>query len=58
MKQYRVPVVVEIMLERVTNNSMGTEIDKINEFEPLAESLVDAPLPWSPRRTTPVSITS
>ncbi len=43
MKQYRVPVVVEIMLERVTNISMGTEIDKITEFEPLAESTVDAP---------------
>jgi len=43
MKQYRVPVVVEIMLERVTNISMGTEIDKITEFEPLAENAVDAP---------------
>ena len=42
-KQYRVPVVVEIMLERVTNISMGTEIDKITEFEPLAENPVDAP---------------
>jgi tartronate-semialdehyde synthase len=31
------------MLERVTNISMGTEIDKITEFEPLAESTVDAP---------------
>ena len=33
MKQYSVPVMVEVMLERVTNISMGTEIDKINEFE-------------------------
>ncbi|UTW13238.1 glyoxylate carboligase [Marinobacterium rhizophilum] len=33
--QYRVPVVVEIILERVTNISMGTEIDNVNEFEPL-----------------------
>ena len=41
MKQYRVPVVVEIMLERITNISMGTEIDNITEFEPLA----DAPTP-------------
>ena len=32
MAQYRVPVVVEIILERVTNIAMGTEIDKINEF--------------------------
>jgi tartronate-semialdehyde synthase len=31
------------MLERVTNIAMGTEIDAINEFEPLAESLADAP---------------
>ncbi len=31
--QYRVPVVVECILERVTNIAMGTEIDKINEFE-------------------------
>ena len=33
MKQYSVPVVVEVILERVTNISMGTEIDAINEFE-------------------------
>jgi tartronate-semialdehyde synthase len=31
--QYRVPVVVEVILEKVTNIAMGTEIDKINEFE-------------------------
>lgn len=31
--QYRVPVVVECILERVTNIAMGTEIDKIVEFE-------------------------
>lgn len=29
----RVPVVVECILERVTNIAMGTEIDKIQEFE-------------------------
>ena len=29
----RVPVVVECILEKITNISMGTEIDKINEFE-------------------------
>ncbi|MEY3969222.1 MAG: hypothetical protein RL617_235 [Pseudomonadota bacterium] len=34
-REFRVPVVVEIILERVTNISMGTEIDKINEFEPV-----------------------
>ena len=32
-KQHLVPVVVEIILEKVTNIAMGTEIDKINEFE-------------------------
>lgn len=31
--EYRVPVLVEVMLERVTNISMGLEIDSINEFE-------------------------
>ncbi len=43
MKQYKVPVVVEIILERVTNIAMGTEINAINEFEPLAEGKQDAP---------------
>ena len=43
MAQYRVPVVVEIILERVTNISMGTEIDKVMEFEELALSREDAP---------------
>ena len=32
MAQYSVPVVVEIILERVTNIAMGTDIDAINEF--------------------------
>jgi tartronate-semialdehyde synthase len=32
-QQFRVPVVVECILEKVTNIAMGTEIDKINEFE-------------------------
>lgn len=43
MQQHQVPVVVEIILERVTNISMGTEIDNINEFEDLAKSIADAP---------------
>ena len=30
--QYSVPVVVEIILERVTNIAMGTELDALNEF--------------------------
>jgi tartronate-semialdehyde synthase len=32
-KDLRVPVVVEVILEKVTNIAMGTEIDKVNEFE-------------------------
>jgi tartronate-semialdehyde synthase len=32
-RQYSVPVVVEVILEKVTNISMGTEIDKVVEFE-------------------------
>jgi tartronate-semialdehyde synthase len=32
-QELRVPVVVECILEKVTNIAMGTEIDKINEFE-------------------------
>ena len=32
-KEKRVPVVVEVITERVTNISMGPEIDKITEFE-------------------------
>ena len=43
MKEFQVPVVIEVILERVTNISMGTEIDKINEFEDLATSPDDAP---------------
>ena len=33
MKEHQVPVVIEFILERVTNIAMGTEIDKVNEFE-------------------------
>ena len=41
--QHRVPVVVEIILERVTNISMGTELDKVVEFEELASTGEHAP---------------
>ena len=41
--EHRVPVLVEIILERVTNISMGTEIDNVVEFEELALSAQDAP---------------
>ncbi|MGR4067109.1 glyoxylate carboligase [Halomonas sp. LR3S48] len=43
MREHRVPVVVEIILERVTNIAMGTDLDGINEFEALAENSADAP---------------
>ncbi|EYB69125.1 glyoxylate carboligase [Deinococcus phoenicis] len=44
MREHRVPVVVEVILERVTNISMGTEINNITEFEDLAENAKeDAP---------------
>ncbi|HEY0825314.1 MAG TPA: glyoxylate carboligase [Ramlibacter sp.] len=33
MAEHRVPVVIEVILERVTNIAMGTEIDKVMEFE-------------------------
>ena len=33
MDEHQVPVVLEFILERVTNISMGTEINAVNEFE-------------------------
>jgi tartronate-semialdehyde synthase len=33
MEEYQVPVVLEFILERVTNISMGTEIEGVSEFE-------------------------
>jgi tartronate-semialdehyde synthase len=33
MDEHQVPVVLEFILERVTNIAMGTEIDGVNEFE-------------------------
>ncbi|MCP9210703.1 glyoxylate carboligase [Streptomyces cucumeris] len=33
MAEYRVPVMVEVILERVTNVAMGTELDNVVEFE-------------------------
>ncbi|MFC8074103.1 glyoxylate carboligase [Streptomyces sp. NPDC057307] len=41
--EYRVPVVVEAILERVTNISMGVRIDKVNEWEELATEPGHAP---------------
>ncbi|OZM81342.1 glyoxylate carboligase [Pseudonocardia sp. MH-G8] len=43
MAEYRVPVVVEVVLERVTNIAMGTELDNVNEFGELATTREHAP---------------
>ena len=44
MNEHRVPVVVEVILERVTNIAMAAaEIDSVNEFEDIAETEADAP---------------
>jgi tartronate-semialdehyde synthase len=44
MQEHRVPVVVEVILERVTNISMGgADIATVVEFEELAERGEDAP---------------
>ncbi|ESD33371.1 glyoxylate carboligase [Escherichia coli 908519] len=43
MAQYRVPVVVEVILERVTNISMGSELDNVMEFEDITDNAADAP---------------
>jgi len=48
MVEFEVPVVVEVILERVTNVSMGLEIDNIVEFEDLAERGIDAPTAITP----------
>ena len=44
MEEHQVPVVVEFILERVTNIAMGTEIDDIVEFE----EVLDLPLDDTP----------
>ncbi|MBG6212318.1 MAG: glyoxylate carboligase [Cryobacterium sp.] len=44
MEEHRVPIVVEVILERITNISMAAaEIDSVNEFEELAVTEEDAP---------------
>jgi tartronate-semialdehyde synthase len=50
MAEYQVPVVVEVILERVTNIAMGTALDKIVEFEELATRQEDAPTAVTPGR--------
>ncbi|MFC4137982.1 MULTISPECIES: glyoxylate carboligase [unclassified Microbacterium] len=41
--EFQVPVVVEVILERVTNIAMGADLDTMNEFEDLAATPADAP---------------
>lgn len=41
MKEHQVPVVIEFILERVTNIAMGVEIDKVNEFEEILDIPVE-----------------
>ena len=43
MDEHQVPVVIEFILERVTNISMGADINAVVEFEELAERGEDAP---------------
>jgi tartronate-semialdehyde synthase len=42
-REHKVPVVVEIFLERITNIAMGTDIDKITEYNELSTSIDDSP---------------
>jgi tartronate-semialdehyde synthase len=49
MAKHSVPVVVEFILERVTNIAMGTEIDNIIEFE----ETLDLPLDDTPASLAP-----
>lgn len=43
MQEFSVPVVIELILERVTNIAMGTELTNVTEFEELAKKGIDAP---------------
>jgi tartronate-semialdehyde synthase len=38
MREHHVPVMVEVILERVTNIAMGTELDNVVEFEPVPDA--------------------
>ena len=50
--EFQVPVVVEVILERVTNIAMGAELDAVNEFEDLADAAADAPTALTPLEAT------
>ncbi|MBN8556162.1 MAG: glyoxylate carboligase [Proteobacteria bacterium] len=43
MQEFKVPVVIEMILERVTNIAMGAEIDSVVEFEDMAAGKGDVP---------------
>ena len=43
MKEHQVPVVIEFILERVTNIAMGADINAVVEFEELPARGEDAP---------------
>ncbi|HCM94039.1 MAG TPA: glyoxylate carboligase [Glutamicibacter sp.] len=47
-EQHQVPVVVEVILEKVTNIAMGAQLDVVNEFEDLALEPGDAPTALMP----------
>ncbi|MFC9692112.1 glyoxylate carboligase [Kribbella sp. NPDC056951] len=49
LAEYKVPVVVEVILERITNVAMGTEIDKVVEFDELTDVRHPVPTASGPR---------
>jgi glyoxylate carboligase len=53
MGEFQVPVVVEVILEKVTNISMGLEINAVNEFEQLGSGRTRHRVPAGPRKRVP-----
>ncbi|MGO2431063.1 glyoxylate carboligase [Glutamicibacter arilaitensis] len=51
-EEHQVPVVVEVILEKVTNIAMGAQLDAVNEFEDLALDAADAPTALVPMAAT------
>ncbi|GAB2664775.1 glyoxylate carboligase [Kribbella swartbergensis] len=58
MIEHQVPIIVEVILERVTNVSMGQEINNITEFEELAQHPEDAPTAITPLAPAQASATA
>ena len=54
--EHQVPVVVEVILEKVTNIAMGAQLDAVNEFEDLALEASDAPTALVPLGAATLSI--